>query len=503
MKKIALRVSGFAALLPLALFGQTYVPSQDSYVVPGNATNFGTATSITVGSSGSQGLVQFDLSQLPAGLTSAQVQKATLTLFVNHVGVSGTVNIYIANGAWTETGVNGNNSPVPGATVASSVSISSADEFISVDATAAVQGWVTTPTSNSGFIIVANGGTSVQFDSKESTNTSHEAALSITLVDSGPTGPTGPSGATGATGPTGPTGPAGATGATGPTGPAGASGASIYGDGSAGALIVASNTNWISIPPSSTLFTNFTINSGVTLTVPSGTVIHATGTVTIAGTLTVGDGSVAASSGPGWVASAPANLSGGTAFASFSLRDEIRGAPGMGGGPGLPTGLYSNPASAGVGGGSVVIAAEGAISVTGTINANGGNGAADSSAGFAYGGGGGGAVVLASKTSVTNSGTINAKGGNGTAPVAGSYTAAGGGGGGIVQLLAPSVTAGTVAVTGGSGGGADNGVGYAGGGGASGGNGGAPAHSGTAAAAGVAGQELSTTVADPSTLFLP
>jgi len=238
------------------------------------------------------------------------------------------------------------------------------------------------------------------------------------------------------------------------------------------------------------------------LTVPSGTVIHATGTVTIAGTLTVGDGSVAAGSGAGWVASAPANLSGGISFPSLSLRDELKGGPSMGGGPGLPTGLYSNPASAGVGGGSVVIAAEGAISVTGTINANGGNGAADSSALFAYGGGGGGVVVLASKTSVANSGTINAKGGNG-APLAGSYTAAGGGGGGVIQLLAPSITAGTVAVTGGNGGGADNRLGYAGGGGASGGNGGAPGNGGTAAAAGAAGKEISTTVADPSTLFLP
>ncbi len=222
MTKLAFRTIGVAALLPLALLGQTYVPAQDAYFVPGNAANFGTATSITVGSSGSQGLVQFDLSQLPAGVTAAQVQKATLTLFVNHVGALGSVNIYTANGPWTESGVTGNSAPSSGATVASSVAISSADEFISVDATAAVQGWVTTPSNNNGFILVANGGTSVQFDSKESTNTSHVATLSITLVNSGPTGPTGPAGATG---PTGPTGPAGATGATGPTGPAGPTGA--------------------------------------------------------------------------------------------------------------------------------------------------------------------------------------------------------------------------------------------------------------------------------------
>jgi len=62
---------------------QTLTPSQDTFYVPGNGTNYGTATTITVGSSGSLGLVQFDLSTL--GLTAAQVQKATLTLFLDHV----------------------------------------------------------------------------------------------------------------------------------------------------------------------------------------------------------------------------------------------------------------------------------------------------------------------------------------------------------------------------------------------------------------------------------
>ena len=216
MKKLTFQVLGAAALLPLGLSGQTYFPSQDSYFVPGNATNFGTATSITVGSSGSMGLVQFDLSQLPAGLMSAQVLKATLTLFLNHVGAAGTVNISTANGPWTETGVNGANSPVPAAAVATSVAVGSPQEFISVDATAAVQGWVAAPMANNGFIVTANGATSVQFDSKESTNTSHAALLNITLAGSGPAGATGPAGPAGPAGSTGPAGPAGPIGPTGP-----------------------------------------------------------------------------------------------------------------------------------------------------------------------------------------------------------------------------------------------------------------------------------------------
>ena len=66
------------AALSVPLCGQTLTPSQDAYYVPGYATNFGVAPAITVGSSGSVGLVQFDLSGLPAGVTAAQDQTVTL-----------------------------------------------------------------------------------------------------------------------------------------------------------------------------------------------------------------------------------------------------------------------------------------------------------------------------------------------------------------------------------------------------------------------------------------
>ena len=87
------------AFVPLAGFAQTLTPSQDSYYVPSNATNFGTASTITVGSSSSVGLVQFDLTQLPGGVTAAQVQKATLTLFLDHVNSAGTgINVDTVSG---------------------------------------------------------------------------------------------------------------------------------------------------------------------------------------------------------------------------------------------------------------------------------------------------------------------------------------------------------------------------------------------------------------------
>jgi Collagen triple helix repeat (20 copies) len=250
------------ALAPIAGFAQTLAPSQDAYYVPGNGSNFGTATTVTVGSSGSIGLVQFDLTQLPAGLTAAQIQKATLTLFLDHVNAGGSINIdtVSASTPWGELTVTGNSGISPGLAVNTSVMTNTADTFIALDATSAVQGWIATPSSNNGFMIQANTGTSVQFDSKENTSTSHPATLTIVLVNVGPSGATGATGPTGsngsngsngstgptgltgtngsngsngsngATGPIGPSGPVGATGtngsngATGPTGPAGATG---------------------------------------------------------------------------------------------------------------------------------------------------------------------------------------------------------------------------------------------------------------------------------------
>src|SRR3984957_18409635 len=220
------------ALAPIAGFAQTLAPSQDAYVVPGNGSNFGTATTITVGSSASVGLIQFDLTQLPAGLTAAQIQKATLTLFLDHVNAGGSINIdtVSASTPWTELTVNGNSGISPGIAVNTSVMTNTADTFIATDATAAVKGWITSPGANNGFMIQGNATTSVQFDSKENTSTSHPATLTIVLVSNGPTGATGSSGtsgvngATGATGATGPSGVAGSTGPTGVSGPTGVAG---------------------------------------------------------------------------------------------------------------------------------------------------------------------------------------------------------------------------------------------------------------------------------------
>ena len=218
------------ALLPMAAVAQTVPLIQDSTVIPGNGINYGSATTINVGGpTGAQALVQFDLTALPVGITGSNIAKATLVLFASKLGEAGTVNVSIANGPWTELVVSGTGAtPVPGAAVGSGVSVLTQNDYVYVDAAAAVQAWVNGTTINSGFLITpSSAGVNVGFDSKENATTSHPATLTIVLSTpgaAGPTGPQGPTGATGAAGTAGPQGQPGPTGLTGQTGAAGPAG---------------------------------------------------------------------------------------------------------------------------------------------------------------------------------------------------------------------------------------------------------------------------------------
>ncbi len=292
---------------------------------------------------------------------------------------------------------------------------------------------------------------------------------------------------------------------------------SIYGDGSDGACDITSSANWATTDPGKDIqCTAFSVASGQTLTVPSGTVIRATGTVDILGTITV-----VPSGMEGYVAaSADEDGDAGIALPPFTLRKLLKPGPmGCGNGGNFPPG---NDLSAGygLGGGSLVILAQQAMTISGTVEANGGGPGVDT-AGNYDGGGAGGIIILASKTSISNTGTLSADGGQGNA--AGSnaayganFSPGGGGGGGIIHLLSPNntnATRGTITVNGGSVG-TGSFIAYAtgNGGGACGGNGGigdqynesAPGGPQTATAQpGSSGLVITTTVADPATLFVP
>jgi hypothetical protein len=202
--------------------GDTYVNSAHP------STNYGGLSNLYVSNAGTA-LLQFDISSLPAGTTASQIAKATLKLYVNRINTSGLVNVQPVTSAWSESTVTYTTIPSLGPSVAASTP-SSAGQFVVIDVTSLVQGWVTTPSSNLGLALSSSSGDLV-LDSKENDETSHAAHLDITVTSQGPVGPQGIAGVQGVAGATGPEGPqglqgmTGATGAIGPVGPAGPAGA--------------------------------------------------------------------------------------------------------------------------------------------------------------------------------------------------------------------------------------------------------------------------------------
>lgn len=219
-----------ASALDATLSGDASVNSAHSGV------NYGALSNLYVGN-GNTTFLQFDLSSLPAGTTSAQVSHATLTVYVNRVNTAGSVTVSPVTGSWGEYSVTAASAPAVGGSIGS-FPVSVAGEYVSIDVTAQVQTWVTTSASNNG-LALASSGASALFDSKENDETSHAARLDITLVNQGPQGiqgvpgvagaagapgaigPQGIPGVPGTIGPVGPAGPTGAAGATGATGPQG------------------------------------------------------------------------------------------------------------------------------------------------------------------------------------------------------------------------------------------------------------------------------------------
>lgn len=235
---------------------------------------------------------------------------------------------------------------------------------------------------------------------------------------------------------------------------AAALGGLMYGDGSAGDLVLTEPVVWGGAgAPTNLNFNNVTIESGATLTVASGTTIRCSGTFTNHGTITVVGltrGGFISPTGPGGGAAAltyahPGDAPDGATLPAYASGTSGTLAGGIGGTNISRTYVMSNLSSlrfggssgggavnaeGGAGGGVLRVFCNGAIQNTGTVTADGQPGA---------GGGGGGILALASRASITNTGTLAARGGRGnnSDEFAG---ASGAGSGGFVILISPTVT---------------------------------------------------------------
>ena len=204
-----------ASATQVALIADTHVSVNRS------STNFGSLANLYIGN-GNTGLLQFDLSSLPSGITAAQVSRATLTLFINRVNASGPVALAPATSAWSENSVTAANKPATGAIFASFTPIQ-AGQYVTVDVTALAQAWIASPASNYG-LVISSSSADVLLDSKENDQTGHPASLDVTITSMGATGATGSQGLQGLQGLMGATGAAGLQGLVGLTGATGAPG---------------------------------------------------------------------------------------------------------------------------------------------------------------------------------------------------------------------------------------------------------------------------------------
>ncbi len=204
--------------------------------VPG--VRHGADPDVQVNSSNS-GFLRFALaSSLPTGVTGADINKATLKLFIATVNRAGKLSIRRVTEEWKEASI-----PVSGIapaldllTPAQTFRIRKAyaGHWIELDITNLVKDWIALPATNKGLALTAENGSLLDalIDSKENTATGHQAVLEVVLNkitsakgDPGPIGATGAKGDPGATGATGARGDTGATGATGAKGDTGATGA--------------------------------------------------------------------------------------------------------------------------------------------------------------------------------------------------------------------------------------------------------------------------------------
>src|SRR3989442_12813307 len=128
--------------------------TDDAYTIGGSSTNTGIQGVLHVidaGASTQKTFIQFDLSSmsaLPSPLTSADVDKASLTLFVDAVGAAGSIDLREVTSAWNESTVNGMPEPTTVASTVPSFMVTTSRKFVVIDVTELVKAWLHTSLSN-------------------------------------------------------------------------------------------------------------------------------------------------------------------------------------------------------------------------------------------------------------------------------------------------------------------------------------------------------------------
>ena len=237
-----------AGLSPLAAQALVLPLIADTHLA---VTNAGTSVAVNVNTN-NKALLKFDSSTLPAGITSADIAKATLVFFVKTVPAGGQLQVSPLTSAWTENATT-STAPSAGLPQATSAPISKGNTYFAVDVTTLVLNWIDVPATNYGLALepLVATTTSISIDSKEAIQTSHPAYIEIALK-----GPAGAVGQTGAIGPQGVQGVPGTSGSNGLNGAPGVNGingakgdtGSFSSGNAVGDMQYWNGTAWVMIP---------------------------------------------------------------------------------------------------------------------------------------------------------------------------------------------------------------------------------------------------------------
>ena len=205
-------------------------------------------------------LLSFSDASLPTGITSTQVAKATLRLWVNlkKGPEAEVIELHTMPSDWNERQVTYAKAPsATGTPIATrQLSAITPGNWLEIDVTESVKSHLDNPSTPAAFRIqpaLTVSKASVSFDSKENTGTGHAAWIDLELTaigtpgTKGDTGATGPAGVPGNNGVDGAQGPIGPAGPQGPQGPQGANGSFPTGTAT-GDMQWWDGTAWVRIP---------------------------------------------------------------------------------------------------------------------------------------------------------------------------------------------------------------------------------------------------------------
>jgi len=138
---------GMVTLFPGLSFAVEAILADDAYTYSGlKTTRYGAQAILSVkGASGTtlkKSFLKFDLSTVPAGTTGADVQKATLKLYVYRLTTWGSLDILKVTGEWDEATITDQTAPPVDGVVATGVRIDQGKIFVTVDLTNLVMDWL-------------------------------------------------------------------------------------------------------------------------------------------------------------------------------------------------------------------------------------------------------------------------------------------------------------------------------------------------------------------------